>query len=75
MNGLEGVSGAKLDCKYKDGLLVERESFDYRSFDKDTISSAYAEAGGSLIEFDYDADIDAIMKTMRQAGFTCNKEK
>lgn len=75
MNGLEGVSGAKLDCKYKDGLLVERESFDYRSFDKDTISSAYAEVGGSLIEFDYDADIDSIMKTMRQAGFTCNKEK
>lgn len=73
--GVENVEGIQVTCEYTEGLLVERERFDYKSYDLAAISAAYTEAGSSVVEFDYDADIDEIMKSMRQAGFTCNKEK
>ena len=73
--GVENVEGIQVTCEYTEGLLVERERFDYKSYDLATITAAYTEAGSSVVEFDYDADIDEIMKSMRQAGFTCNKEK
>lgn len=73
--GVEGVEGITVVCEYKEGLLTERERFDYATYNLELINAAYAEAGSSVLEFDYDADIDNIMKSMRQAGFTCNKEK
>ena len=73
--GVENVEGIQVTCEYTEGLLVERERFDYKSYDLTAITAAYTEAGSSVVEFDYDADIDEIMKSMRQAGFTCNKEK
>lgn len=73
--GVENVEGIQVVCEYTEGLLVERERFDYKSYDLTAITAAYTEAGSSVVEFDYDADIDEIMKSMRQAGFTCNKEK
>ena len=41
----------------------------------DCKDAAYTEAGGSMLEFQKDDDIDHIMTNMRQGGFTCNKEK
>ena len=73
--GVEYVDGVNVVCEYKDGLLVERERFDYKTFDVEATNAAYTEAGSSVLEFDYDSNIDEIMKSMRQAGFTCNKEK
>ena len=69
-----GVSGITVKCEYSEGLLVERERFDYATYDLNLITTAYTEAGSNVLEFDYDADIDVIMKSMRQAGFTCEKE-
>ncbi len=74
-SGVNGVSGVTIVCEYKEGLLTERERFDYKTFDKELIDAAYAEAGSSVLEYDYDTDIDGIMKSMLQAGFTCKKEK
>lgn len=72
---VENVNGIQVVCEYSDGLLVERERFDYKNYDIEAISAAYTEAGTSVVEFYYDTDIDEIMKSMRQAGFTCEKEK
>ena len=75
MNSVESATASvSIKCNYKEGLLVEKEIFNLQSFDPKTIESAYAEAGRTILEFDYDADIDVIMKSMRQAGFTCSKE-
>lgn len=74
-NNVKDITGIKVTCKITEGLVEERESFDYSSYDIEAITAAYTEAGSSVVEFDYDADIDEIMKSMRQAGFTCNKEK
>lgn len=74
-SSLENVNGVQVICEYSEGLLVERERFDYATYDVEAINAAYTEAGSSVLEYDYEADIDEIMKSMRQAGFTCNKEK
>ena len=72
VDGLEGVS---VSCSYENGKLTEKESFDYASYNVEDVDAAYAEAGGSVLEFEYEADIDTVMTNMRQGGFTCNKEK
>ena len=74
-NGVEGVDGITVVCEYQEGLLIERERFDYKTFNTELINAAYAEAGSTVLEFDYEADIDEIMKSMLQSGFTCKKEK
>ena len=74
-NSVENVTASvSIKCNYKEGLLIEKEIFNLQSFDTKLIESSYAEAGRTVLEFDYDADIDVIMKSMRQAGFTCSKE-
>ena len=69
------MSGISVSCEYENGLLTEKESFDYATYDAEEVSAAYTEAGGSMLEFQKDEDIDLIMTNMRQGGFTCNKEK
>ena len=72
---VKGIGGVTVACTYEDGRLEERESFDYSSYDSEKVSAAYTEAGGSVLEFQYEQDIDQVMTNMRQGGFTCNKEK
>ena len=72
---VEEYQGIQIICEYSHGLLTERERFDFKTYNIEAIEAAYAEAGSTVVEFEYDADIDEIMKNMRQAGFTCNKEK
>ena len=72
--GVSGVEGISVKCEYTTGLLVERERFDYEKYNLELINAAYAEAGSTVLEFDYDANIDDIKKLMLQAGFTCKKD-
>ena len=69
------LDGINVSCEYEEGLLTEKEDFDYETYHIDEVSAAYTEAGGTMLEFEKDEDIDIIMKNMRQGGFTCNKEK
>ena len=69
------IDGVTIACDYSDGLLTEREHFNYKEFDIEKVKSAYTEAGADLIEFEYGYDIDKINTAMLQAGFTCKKEK
>ncbi len=69
------IEGYNISCSYEEGKLTEKESFEYGVFDSEKLNAAYAEAGGSLSEFEKDEDIDLVMTNMRQSGFSCNKEK
>ena len=73
--GVAGIDGITVGCEYEEGKIVEREHFDYKTFDIEKVRSAYTEAGGDVVEFEYGYDIDKVMTSMRQGGFTCNKEK
>ena len=55
--------------------MTETETFDYKLFDFDTVTAAYTEAGGEVIEYEYGYDIDKINTMMLQAGYSCSKEK
>ena len=72
---VSSLSGIVVSCEYQSGKLIEKESFDYATYDANAVGSAYTEAGGSLLTFDSGADIDKVMLQMRQSGFTCDKEK
>ena len=72
VDGLEGVS---VDCDYKEGKLTETETFDFATYDVEKVTAAYTEAGGILLEFTKDQDIDDVMTKMRRSGFSCFKEK
>ena len=72
VSDLEGVT---ISCNYENGKLEERETFDYKTYSMEDVSSAYLDAGSSLVEIEYEADVDRVMTLMRQGGFTCNKEK
>ena len=69
------IGGVTIACEYSNGLLTEREHFDYKEFDIESVKAAYTEAGADVIEYEYGYDIDKINTAMLQAGFTCKKEK
>ena len=74
-DNVKDLSGITVSCTHEEGSLTETESFDYDSYNAEEVSAAYTEAGGSVLEFEKDQDIELIMSNMRQGGFTCNKEK
>jgi len=74
-SNVEGLDGVSVNCTYENGKLTEKESFDYATYKIEDVTAAYAEAGGNVLEFAYEQDIDSVMTNMRQGGFTCNKEK
>ena len=73
-DNVEEMNGVTVTCNYEEGKVTEKESFDYTLYDIEAVSAAYIEAGGSVVEFQQDQDIDSVMTLMRQSGFTCNKE-
>ena len=72
---VSSISGIGITCDYSDGLLTEKEHFDYKDFDMEKVKTAYAEAGVDVIECEYGYDIDKIKTSMLQAGFSCKIER
>ena len=72
---VQGLAGISVSCDYKNGKLVESETFDYTAYNAEEVSAAYAKAGGSVLDLEKDQDIDLVITQMRRSGFTCNKEK
>lgn len=72
---VSSISGIGITCDYSDGLLTEKEHFDYKDFDMEKVKTAYAEAGVDVIEYEYGYDIDKIKTSMLQAGFSCKIER
>ena len=72
---VQGLAGISVSCDYKNGKLIESETFDYTAYNEEEVSAAYAKAGGSILDLEKDQDIDQVMTFMRRSGFTCNKEK
>ena len=73
-DNVESLEGIEVSCDYKEGKLTESETFTYSVYDLENVSAAYTEAGGSVLEFEYEEDIDKVMKLMLQGGFDCVKK-
>lgn len=74
-NGVSSYEGVTVQCSYDAGQIVEKETFDYEIYPYEDVSNVYLDAGASLMELEFNEDIDQVMTLMRQAGFTCDKEK
>ena len=73
--GVSSYEGITVQCSYDAGQLVEKETFDYEIYPYEEVSNVYLDAGASLVELEFNENIDQVMTLMRQAGFTCDKEK
>lgn len=72
---VSSIDGIGITCDYSDGLLTEKEHFNYKDFDMEKVKTAYAEAGVDVIEYEYGYDIEKIKTSMLQAGFSCKTER
>ena len=74
-DGTEDLIGVNITCVQEENKISSTESFDFSKYDVEKVSAAYSEAGGSILEYDYQTNIDEIMTAMQRAGFSCNKQK
>lgn len=72
-NGVSSLAGVNIDCSRTDSTFVETQNFTYSLIDKESINSAYIEAGGVYPEFDNEQDIDMIEKNMSASGYKCER--
>ncbi len=71
--GVSSLAGVNIDCSRTDSTFVETQNFTYSLIDKESINSAYIEAGGVYPEFDNEQDIDMIEKNMSASGYKCER--
>ena len=72
---VKSIDGVSVSCDYSDGKLVEKQAYTFANIDKEQLTAAFAEIGGTYPEFSAGQDIDSIEKTMLQGGYSCFKEK
>ena len=69
------VAGLSVDCEFTGESIIETQTLDYDSLNREELTSAYAEAGGTAPEFEKDQDINEVQKKLQSAGYTCTKIK
>ncbi len=72
-NEVDSLAGVKVSCNQSEGTVVETQEFTYSLIDKESINSAYIEAGGVYPEFENEQDIDVIEKNMSASGYKCER--
>ncbi len=70
---VSSLAGVKVSCSQSEGSVVETQNFVYASINKESVNSAYIEAGGVYPEFDNGQDIDVIEKNMSASGYMCER--
>ena len=68
------LRGIIVTCDYKQGILDMTQTFTFADVDKDLLDTAYSEAGGLTVEFENGENIDLIEKSMKAAGYTCERK-
>lgn len=72
-NEVGSLSGVKVSCNQSEGTVVETQDFTYSLINKESINSAYIEAGGVYPEFENEQNIDVIEKNMSASGYKCER--
>lgn len=72
-NEVGSLSGVKISCNQSEGTVVETQDFTYSLINKESINSAYIEAGGVYPEFENEQNIDVIEKNMSASGYKCER--
>ena len=72
-NEVVSLAGVKVSCNQSEGTVVETQDFTYSLINKESINSAYIEAGGVYPEFENEQNIDVIEKNMSASGYKCER--
>ncbi len=72
-NEVGSLAGVKVSCNQSEGTVVETQDFTYSLINKESINSAYIEAGGVYPEFENEQNIDVIEKNMSASGYKCER--
>lgn len=72
-NEVDSLAGVKVSCNQSEGTVVETQDFTYSLINKESINSAYIEAGGVYPEFENEQNIDVIEKNMSASGYKCER--
>ena len=68
------LAGISVSCDYSEGKLIEKQSFVYTEIEEEKLDAAYAEAGGTMPQYQTRQDMDSIEKSMNAAGYSCKRE-
>ncbi len=73
--GMSNLTGILVDCSYVEGddKVVETQTFDYNTINRNEVKAAYTEAGVEYPEYELDENINEIEKSVLAAEFTCQK--
>ena len=72
-NEVDSLAGVRVSCNQSEGTVVETQDFTYSLINKESINSAYIEAGGVYPEFENEQNIDVIEKNMSASGYKCER--
>lgn len=72
-DGTRELMGVSVTCKLNTSNVVQSQSIDYGAIDLDSVTSAYAEAGGLYPEFENEQSIDTIERLMNASGYSCRR--
>lgn len=69
----ELLRGVVVTCEYEEGKQTTTQNFTFGDINKEDMDAAYSEAGGVLIEYENEENIDMIEKNMKASGYTCQR--
>lgn len=73
-NESENIDGITVSCDNQSNSITVIEKLDLSDYKNDSITAAFTEAGGDYPEYSYEQNMDDIEKTMKAAGFTCERK-
>ena len=72
-NNTRDLMGVSVSCKLNTSDVVQAQSLDYDVINIDSVTAAYAEAGGLYPEFESGQNIDTIERNMNASGYSCRR--
>lgn len=68
------MNGVEVNCDLQEGTFVNEQILDYELINREELTTAYLEAGGTYPDYQYNQYIDEIEKQMNASNYTCKKE-
>lgn len=68
------MNGVEVNCDLQEGTFVNEQTLDYELINREELTTAYLEAGGTYPDYQYNQYIDEIEKQMNASNYTCKKE-
>ncbi len=69
----KNLEGVYVSCDLSNSTVFSQQEFSYASLNRENVTTAYIEAGGTYPEFENLQNIDEIERIMKASGYTCQR--